>query len=51
LNVEDIKNILQKIGINGAIFYTSLSSVIQAATGVITIFFVAKFLTGVEQGL
>jgi O-antigen/teichoic acid export membrane protein len=44
------KNILQKFGVNGAIFYTSLARVIQAATGVITIFFVAKLLTGIEQG-
>lgn len=45
-----IKNNLQKIGVDKAIFYTSLNRVIQAGTGVITIFFVAKFLSGVEQG-
>lgn len=44
------KVFLQQIGIDGAIFYTSLSRIIQAATGIISIFFVAKFLTGVEQG-
>lgn len=45
-----IKKLFIKIGIDQAIFYTSLSRVIQAFTGIITIFFVAKFLTGAEQG-
>jgi O-antigen/teichoic acid export membrane protein len=44
------KGILKKIGVDGAIFYTSLARIIQAFTGVVTIFFVAKLLTGVEQG-
>lgn len=44
------KKILRKIGVDGAIFYTSLARIIQASTGIITIFFVARFLSGVEQG-
>lgn len=44
------KKILQKAGIDGAIFYTSLARVIQAGTGVVSIFFVARYLTGIEQG-
>ena len=47
---EKIAFLFNKIGIDGAIFYTSLARVIQASTGIITIFFVARFLTGVEQG-
>lgn len=45
-----IRKILLRFGVDGAIFYTSLARIIQAGTGVITIFFVAHFLTGVEQG-
>jgi O-antigen/teichoic acid export membrane protein len=48
--IDIIKIVLQKFGVNKAIFYTSLNRIIQASTGVITIFFVAKFLTGAEQG-
>jgi hypothetical protein len=42
--------VLKRFGVDRAIFYTSLARVIQAFTGVITIYFVARFLTGVEQG-
>lgn len=45
-----IQNILTKLGIDGAIFYTSLARIIAAITGVGTIFFVAQFLSGIEQG-
>ena len=45
-----IKNGLFKIGIDEAIALTVLSRVIQAAGGVITLIFVAKSLTKVEQG-
>jgi O-antigen/teichoic acid export membrane protein len=48
--IKIFKVFLLKFGIDGAIFYTSLGRVIQASTGVITIFFVAKFLSGIEQG-
>ena len=45
-----LKVVLQKFGIDGAIFFTSLSRIIGAFTGLITVFFIARFLTGVEQG-
>lgn len=43
-------NILKKIGVDGAIFYTSLARIISAITGIISIFFIARFLNGIEQG-
>lgn len=39
-----------KIGIDGAIAFTILSRVIQAGGGIVTLIFVAKCLTKVEQG-
>ena len=48
--IEFSKNFLRKIGVDGAIFYSSLARVVQASTGIITVFFIARFLTGVEQG-
>ncbi|MBY0244246.1 MAG: hypothetical protein K2Q03_02205 [Sphingobacteriaceae bacterium] len=45
-----IKKGSNKIGIDGAIAFTVLSRVIQAAGGVVTLLFVAKCLTKVEQG-
>jgi O-antigen/teichoic acid export membrane protein len=48
--IKLFKKVFLIIGVDGAIFYTSLARIIQASTGIITLFFVAKFLTGVEQG-
>lgn len=45
-----IKYLANKVGIDGAIFYTVLARVLQAGGGVISIFFIAKYLTSVEQG-
>lgn len=45
-----IKKVLSKIGIDKAIAFTVLSRVIQAVGGIITLLFVAKSLTKVEQG-
>lgn len=42
-----IKN---KLGIDGAIAFTSLSRIIQAAGGVISVVLVASLLNGIEQG-
>lgn len=39
-----------KIGMDGAIAYSSAARVFQAFAGVISIFFIATFLTGEEQG-
>lgn len=45
-----IKKGSNKIGIDGAIAFTVLSRVIQAGGGVVTLLFVAKCLSKVEQG-
>jgi O-antigen/teichoic acid export membrane protein len=48
--IKLIKKASSKIGIDGAIAFTILSRVIQAGGGVITLIFIAKCLTKVEQG-
>lgn len=45
-----IKTFARKIGMDGAIAYSSAARVFQAFAGVISIFFIATFLTGEEQG-
>ena len=45
-----IKSGVNKLGIDEAIAFTVLSRVLQAAGGVVTLLFVAKCLTKVEQG-
>ena len=49
-NNNIITNIARKIGMDGAIAYSSAARVFQAFAGVISIFFIATFLTGEEQG-
>lgn len=46
----NIRKLLNIIGIDGAVFYTVLARVIQGGGGVISILFIASFLTKVEQG-
>jgi O-antigen/teichoic acid export membrane protein len=48
--IELLTGILKKFGVDRAILYTSASRILAAFTGVVTIFFVARFLSGVEQG-
>ena len=48
--INRIKYITNKIGIDGAIFYTILAKILQAGGGVVSIFFIAKYLTKIEQG-
>lgn len=48
--IKLIKSVSKIIGIDGAIAFTILAKVIQAAGGVITLVFIAKCLTKVEQG-
>ncbi len=43
-------NILKRFGVDKSIAYSSGARVIQAFTGVASIFFIAQFLTGAEQG-
>lgn len=44
------KRIASYIGIDKSIAYSSLARVIQGGAGVISIFFISTFLSGVEQG-
>lgn len=48
--VGRIKSVSHKLGIDGAIAYTVLARIIQAGGGVISIIFIAKYLSNVEQG-
>lgn len=43
-------NIVHKIGLDKAIAYSAGARIVQGFTGVGSVFFVATFLTGVEQG-
>jgi len=45
-----IRELFYKLGIDKSIFYTSASRIFQAVGGVVSIFFVVKYLTNVEQG-
>lgn len=45
-----ISELAHKIGMDGAIAYSSAARVFQAFAGVISLFFIAAFMTGDEQG-
>lgn len=45
-----LKSIASKIGIDKSIAYSSGARVVQALAGVLSIFFISIFLTGIEQG-
>ena len=45
-----LKSIANKLGVDKAIAYSSGARIVQAFTGVGSIFFISTFLTGVEQG-
>ena len=47
---EKFFNLVRKIGVDKSIAYSSGSRVVAAFTGVISIFFISTFLSGVEQG-
>ncbi len=47
---ESIKNILKRVGVDKSIAYSSGARVVQAFTGVASIFFIAQFLSKTEQG-
>jgi len=48
--IKIIKKPLQNIGIDGAIAFTLLSRIVQAGGGLVSIVFIAKFLSANEQG-
>lgn len=47
---QQLVKIAKKIGVDKAIAYSSGSRVVQGLTGVLSVFFITSFLTGVEQG-
>ena len=48
--IQPVIKLSRKIGMDGAIAYASAGRVFSAFSGVISIFFIATFLTGDEQG-
>ena len=48
--IQILKNIFSKIGVDWPIFYTSLSRLVQALGGFITLFLIATFMSKEEQG-
>ena len=51
MNIKRIKEIVfHKLGIDGAILYTTSARIIQAGGGIVTVFLIAKFLSKEEQG-
>lgn len=45
-----LRQTAQKIGIDKSIAYSSSARIVQALAGVVSIFFITRYLTGVEQG-
>lgn len=50
IKMTALKNIAAKIGVDKSIAYSSGARIVQAFTGVGSIFFISTFLSGVEQG-
>lgn len=49
--MKQVLNLIKnKLGIDGAIVFTSLSRIIQAVGGIVSIILVAGLLNGIEQG-
>ena len=48
--IKFIKSISQKVGIDGAIAYTLFTRIVQGLGGLGSIFFIARYLSGPEQG-
>ena len=45
-----IRKVANKIGIDKAIFFTSSSRIAQGLGGIVSVIFVARYLSGIEQG-
>lgn len=45
-----LKRILNKVGVDRAIAYSSGSRMVAGVAGVLSVFFISTFLTGIEQG-
>lgn len=47
---QTIKNIASRLGVDRVIMYTSSARILQAVGGIFTVLFIARYLSGVEQG-
>ena len=45
-----MKKLINKLGIDKAIAYSSAARIVQAGSNIVTIFFLAKYLSQEEQG-
>lgn len=53
MNIRETKIyhvVTERLGVDGAIAYSSIARIFQALAGVVTVFFIAAFLSGEEQG-
>lgn len=48
--MQFIRKIAQQVGIDKAIFFTSSARIAQGLGGIVSVLFVARYLTGIEQG-
>lgn len=48
--MQFLQKLSQQFGIDKAIFFTSSARLVQGIGGVVTVLFVARYLTGIEQG-
>lgn len=48
--MQFIKRIAQQVGIDKAIFFTSSARIAQGLGGIVSVLFIARCLTGIEQG-
>lgn len=48
--MQFLRKIARQVGIDKAIFFTSFARIAQGVGGIISVLFVARYLTGIEQG-
>ena len=48
--MQFLRKIAQQVGIDKAIFFTSSARIVQGIGGIVSVLFVARYLTGIEQG-
>lgn len=48
--MQFIRKIAHQLGIDKAIFFTSTARIVQGIGGIVSVFFIARYLTGIEQG-
>ncbi len=48
--MQFIRKIAEQLGIDKAIFFTSSARIVQGLGGIVSVIFIARYLTGIEQG-